>query len=56
MCIRDRLKPGRHYVKYSNPYFVPVEHMITIESGQDLHDQAELSEPAGPGASPETAP
>ena len=50
------LKPGRHYVTYSNPYFLPVEHVITVEADQDLHDHAELTEPAGPGASPEAVP
>jgi len=50
------LKPGRHYVKYTNPYFAPVEHVITIEAGKDLHDRAALTEPAVPAQSPEAAP
>ena len=39
------LKPGRHYIKYTNPYFEPVEHTVTIEAGQALHDRATLTEP-----------
>ncbi len=38
------LKPGRHYVKYVNPYFVPVEHEVLIEAGDTLHDRATLTE------------
>jgi serine/threonine-protein kinase len=50
------LRPGKHYVKYTNPYFEPVEHAINIDSGQDLHDRAELTEPAGVGQPAEGAP
>lgn len=39
------LTPGRHYVKYSNPYFAPVEHEVIIEPGRILHDHAALTEP-----------
>jgi len=39
------LMPGRHYVKYSNPYFAPVEHEVIIEPGRILHDHAALTEP-----------
>lgn len=48
------LRPGRHYVKYINPYFVPVEHEVRIEAGQTLHDRATLTEPstAQPNGSP----
>jgi hypothetical protein len=38
------LKPGRHYVKYINPYFAPVEHEILIEAGNTVHDSAMLTE------------
>ena len=38
------LKPGRHYIKYTNPYFEPVEHAVTIEAGQDIHDRATLTQ------------
>ncbi len=39
------LKPGRHYIKYTNPYFEPVEHVVTIEAGATVHDRATLTEP-----------
>ena len=39
------LKPGRHYVKYTNPYFVPVEHEVVVVAGDTVHDRATLSEP-----------
>ena len=50
---RIPLKPGRHYVKYSNPYFVPVEHEILIETGNTVHDRATLAEPTSVGGAPE---
>ena len=50
------LKPGRHYVKYTNPYFGPVEHVVTIEAGKELHDRATLTEPIGTGEDPEATP
>ena len=50
------LKPGRHYVKYINPYFEPVEHVVTIEAGQEVQDRATLSEPIGVGQDSETTP
>ena len=50
------LTPGRHYVKYTNPYFAPVEHVITIEAGREIHDHAILTEPLGMGETPEAAP
>jgi len=40
------LKPGRHYVKYVNPYFAPVEHEVLIEAGSTVHDRATLTEPS----------
>ena len=49
-------KPGRHYVKYTNPYFAPVEHVVTIEAGQELHDRATLTEPIAIAEDPEAAP
>ena len=39
------LKPGRHYVKYTNPYFAAVEHEVVVEAGSTVHDRATLSEP-----------
>jgi len=39
------LKPGRHFVKYTNPYFAPVEHEVVVELGSTVHDRATLSEP-----------
>ncbi|MGB5695088.1 MAG: serine/threonine-protein kinase, partial [Polyangiales bacterium] len=39
------LKPGRHYVKYTNPYFAPVEHQVVVEAGRTVHDRATLAEP-----------
>lgn len=39
------LTPGRHYVKYSNPYYAPVEHEVIIEAGRTSHDHATLTEP-----------
>jgi len=39
------LKSGRHYVKYSNPYFAPVEHEVIVKTGSTVHDRATLSEP-----------
>ncbi|MGB5702124.1 MAG: PEGA domain-containing protein, partial [Polyangiales bacterium] len=50
------LKPGRHYVKYINPYFEPVEHVVTIEAGQEVQDRATLSEPSGVGQDSEATP
>ncbi len=41
-----RLRPGRHYVKYTNPYFEPAEHTVTIRAGEHVHDRATLAEPA----------
>jgi len=39
------LAPGRHFVKYTNPYFAPVEHEVIVETGTRVHDRATLSEP-----------
>jgi len=39
------LKPGRHHVKYTNPYFAPVEHEVVVEAGRTVHDRATLAEP-----------
>ena len=50
------LKPGKHYVKYTNPYFESVEHEVNIESDKDLHDRAELTEPARVGQAAEGNP
>ena len=47
------LTPGRHYLKYTNPYFQPVEHVITVEAGQDVHDRATLDEPVAASGDPE---
>jgi hypothetical protein len=51
-----QLAPGRHYVKYTNPYFAPVEHVVTIEAGREAHDSAELTEPLGGPEAAEAAP
>ena len=48
------LKPGRHYVKYTNPYFEPVEHEVIVEAGETLHDRATLTEPLAVGEETET--
>jgi serine/threonine-protein kinase len=50
------LEPGRHYVKYSNPYFAPVEHEVVIEATETLHDRATLSEPIAATEDPEARP
>jgi len=50
------LKPGRHYVKYTNPYFAPVEHEVVVDEGQTVHDRATLSEPIAVTEDTETAP
>jgi len=50
------LKPGRHYVKYTNPYFAPVEHEVVVEAGKRVHDRATLSEPTAIADDPETTP
>ncbi len=51
------LTPGRHHVKYTNPYFAPVEHEVVIGAGQVLHDHAALTEPlAIDAAQPQGAP
>ncbi len=39
------LQPGKHYVKYLNPYFMPIEHEIIIEPGVKVVDRAELTAP-----------
>jgi len=39
------LKPGRYYVKYSNPYFASVEHEVVVKAGSTVRDRATLSEP-----------
>jgi len=39
------LKPGRHDVKYTNPYFAPIEHEVVVKIGDTVHDRATLSEP-----------
>jgi len=49
------LKPGRHYLKYSNPYFEAVEHEIVVEAGETMHDRATLAEPLAVDE-PETTP
>jgi hypothetical protein len=51
-----QLNPGRHYVKYTNPYFAPVEHVVTIEAGREVHDSAALTEPLGMAEAPEATP
>ena len=50
------LQPGRHYVKYSNPYFAPVEHEVVIKQGETMHDRATLSEPIAIAEEPEATP
>ncbi|MGB8329107.1 MAG: serine/threonine-protein kinase [Polyangiales bacterium] len=50
------LKPGRHYVKYANPYFAPVEHEVVVETGSTVRDRATLSEPIAAVKTPEAAP
>ncbi|NND27333.1 MAG: PEGA domain-containing protein, partial [Myxococcales bacterium] len=50
------LQPGRHYVKYSNPYFAPVEHEVVIEMGETLHDRATLTEPIAVAEQPQATP
>jgi serine/threonine-protein kinase len=51
-----QLKPGRHYVKYTNPYFAPVEHEVVVEAGDTVHDRATLSEPIAVTDDTEAAP
>jgi len=34
----------------------PVEHVVTIEAGQELHDRATLAEPIAIAEDPEAAP
>jgi hypothetical protein len=50
------LKPGRHSVKYTNPYFAPVEHEVVVDEGETVHDRATLSEPIAVTEDTETAP
>jgi hypothetical protein len=50
------LKPGRHYVKYTNPYFAPVEHEVVVEAGGRVHDRATLSEPIAVSGDVEVTP
>ncbi len=50
------LKPGRHYVKYTNPYFTPVEHEVVVEAGGRVHDRATLSEPIAVSGDVEVTP
>jgi len=50
------LTPGRHYVKYSNPYFAPVEHEVVVEAGTTVPDRATLSEAINVVADPEATP
>ena len=50
------LTPGRHYVKYSNPYFAPVEHEVVVEAGTTVQDRATLSEAINVVADPEATP
>jgi len=50
------LTVGRHYVKYSNPYFAPVEHEVVVGAGITVHDRATLSEPINVVADPEATP
>ena len=50
------LAPGRHYVKYTNPYFTPVEHEVVIRTGETVHDHVTLDEPLAVAGDPEAAP
>jgi hypothetical protein len=50
------LEPGRHYVKYTNPYFAPVEHEVVVQVGHTVHDRATLSEPSAITGDPEASP
>jgi hypothetical protein len=43
-------------VKYSNPYFAPVEHEVVIQAGETMHDRATLAEPIAAAEDPEAAP
>ena len=54
--FRFRLKVIGQHGFITNPFFQPVEHVISIEAGQDLHDRAVLTEPAGAAADTEAAP
>jgi eukaryotic-like serine/threonine-protein kinase len=50
------LKPGRHYVKYTNPYFASVEHEVVVNTGSTVHDRATLLEPTAAVDGLEVAP
>ncbi|MGD8318659.1 MAG: serine/threonine-protein kinase [Myxococcales bacterium] len=50
------LTPGRHYVKYTNPYFASVEHEVIAEPGETLHDHAVLTEPLAVDTKSQGAP
>ena len=50
------LSPGRHSVKYTNPYFAPVEHEVVVEAGKSVHDRATLTEPIAVTDAPEMTP
>ncbi len=50
------LTPGRHYVKYNNPYFAPVEHEVVVEMGATSHDRATLSTPLAAAPTPPSSP
>ena len=46
----------QHFVKYTNPYFAPVEHEVVVEAGDTVHDRATLSEPIAVTDDTEAAP
>ena len=48
------LPPGRHYVKYVNPYFASVEHEVVIQPGLTVVDRAALTEPRAVEEEPQT--
>ena len=50
------LAPGRHFVKYTNPYFAAVEHEVVVETGSRVHDRATLSEPIAGTVDSEVVP
>jgi len=50
------LAPGRHFVKYTNPYFAAVEHEVVVETGSRVHDRATLSEPIAGKVDSEVVP
>jgi serine/threonine-protein kinase len=50
------LTPGRHYIKYTNPYFKPVEHEVVVDTGETVHDHANLDQPLAAEGEGEATP